>query len=285
MLCGGSVLPDSILDRFYELGGGAGGRLVIVPTASPRSDLAGSDVGAGGPDFSFWTDYWRRYRWESVEVVHVPASDFQDMDAWVARLERATAVWMAGGDQNRLSQRIRGTPVADALRRVLERGGVVAGTSAGAAICSETMISGGTRDPEFQLGFGWLTGTMIDQHFLAKRRRERLSKAVCLQPGRTGIGIDESTALVLAGSTAEVLGSGHVHFYAANPGATTSATAASGAPSGDGPSSDGDANAQPNNAAENKASSKPVGPSRSELPDLIWSGGSRIEIGRLGLFR
>lgn len=257
-----------------------GGRLVIVPTASPRSDLAGSDVGAGGPDFSFWTDYWRRYRWESVEVVHVPASDSQDIDAWVARLERATAVWMAGGDQNRLSQRIRGTPVADALRRVLERGGVVAGTSAGAAICSETMISGGTRDPEFQLGFGWLNGTMVDQHFLAKRRRERLSKAVCLQPGRTGIGIDESTALVLAGSTAEVLGSGHIHFYAANPAPATGATASGARPSGD-----GDANGAPQNGASNTASSKPVGPSRSELPDWVWSGGSRIEIGRLGLFR
>jgi cyanophycinase len=197
------------------------------------------------------------------------------MDAWVARLERATAVWMAGGDQNRLSERIRGTPVADALQRVLERGGVVAGTSAGAAICSETMISGGTRDPEFQHGFGWLNGTIIDQHFLAKRRRERLSKAVCLQPGRTGIGIDESTALLLAGSTAEVLGSGHIHFYAANPASATDVTAASG-----GPSRDGDAN-----ASSNTALSKPVGPSRSELPDLIWSGGSRIEIGRLGLFR
>lgn len=270
MLCGGAVLPDPILDRFYQLGGGPVGRLVILPTASPRSDLVSSDAGAGGPDFSFWTDYWRRYRWEAVEVVHVPENDSRDMEAWVACLEQATAVWMAGGDQARLSRRIRGTPVADALRRVLERGGVVAGTSAGAAICSETMISGGARDPEFQPGFGWLTGTMIDQHFLAKRRRERLSKAVCLQRGLTGIGIDESTALVLSGSTAEVLGSGHIHFYASQPAAGLNENAANVGPSGQG-------NAD--------AALNPDGPSRSELPDLVWSGGARIEIGRLGLFR
>jgi len=206
LLCGGSVLPPAIRDRFFELGGAERGALVVIPTASPRSD---------GGDYSFWVDYWHDYRWASVAVVHANAPVEAHRESSLDALRSATAVWISGGDQSRLADRFNGTPVLKELTLLLERGGVVGGTSAGAAICSETMISGGRTEPTFKTGFGFLPGVMIDQHFVAKNRMERLSKGVHHQRGLTGLGIDESTGILIRGRTAEVLGAGQVHWYRA----------------------------------------------------------------------
>ncbi|MFN9987339.1 MAG: cyanophycinase [Pirellula sp.] len=215
LLCGGSTLPRPILDTFFRLGRGSAGKLVIIPTASPRSDLG---------DFLFWTDYWKDYAWQSIDVVHASSreqllTDSTLVDQWVESLRNADAVWIAGGDQSRLSERYLGTPVDSELVRLLERGGVLGGTSAGAAICSQRMISGGTVHPEFKAGFGLLPGVIIDQHFLAKNRQERLHRAVSDHQGLNGLGLDESTALWIHGAKARVIGSGKVHWYGGDRGA------------------------------------------------------------------
>jgi cyanophycinase len=114
-----------------------------------------------------------------------------------------------------LSDRYAGTFLENELRALLQRGGALGGTSAGAAICSKTMISEGICDPEFKTGFGFLPEIIIDQHFAAKNRFERLRKAVQIHPGLAGLGIDESTGLLLRGETATVLGEGKVHWYQA----------------------------------------------------------------------
>ncbi len=222
LLCGGSTLPKPILDTFFRLGSGTAGKLVIIPTASPRSDLG---------DFSFWTDYWKDYAWQSIDVVHASnreqwLTDPSLVDQWVERLRGADAVWIAGGDQSRLSERYLGTPVESELARLLERGGVLGGTSAGAAICSQRMISGGTVRPEFKTGFGLLPGVIIDQHFLAKNRQERLHRAVTDHQTLYGLGLDESTALWIHGTKARVIGSGKVHWYGGERGAAADPTQA-----------------------------------------------------------
>lgn len=206
LLCGGSVLPNSIRDRFFELGGAKSGALVVIPTASPRSDAG---------DFSFWVDYWKDYPWASIAVVHANAPADAYREPSLEALRSATAVWLSGGDQSRLADRFNGTPVLKELTLLLERGGVVGGTSAGAAICSETMISGGRTEPTFKTGFGFLPGVLIDQHFVAKNRMERLAKGVHHQRGLSGLGIDESTGILIRGRTAEVLGARAIHWYRA----------------------------------------------------------------------
>jgi len=245
LLCGGAALPSEIRDCFFDLGGGERGKLVIIPTASPRSD---------GGDFALWLDYWKDFAWSSVRIAHAePNGDLQQSEVLEA-IRGATAVWIAGGDQSRLSERFGKTPVIDELRSFLGRGGVVGGTSAGAAIWSETMISGGRTEPRFNTGFGLLPGVMIDQHFLAKGRTERLCRAVHHHPGLAGLGIDESTGILIRGSTAEVMGAGKIHFYAPV-------------------------------AADLESGPSIETGTEAFIPDRSWAAGEKIEISRLLLFQ
>jgi cyanophycinase len=205
LLCGGGVLPNQIREVFHQEGQGREGSLVLIPTASALSDLG---------DFTHWVDYWRGFQWKSVEIVHAPdrQSALNDSKS-VARLQNASAVWISGGDQSRLAERYAGTPIESALLSVVSRGGIVGGTSAGAAIASSLMIAGGWAEPKMSNGFPMLPKAIVDQHFSQKKRFQRLAKAVQSNPDRTGIGIDEGTGVLLGGRKAKVVGDGSVYVY------------------------------------------------------------------------
>jgi cyanophycinase len=205
LLCGGGVLPQQIRDVFHHEGQGQEGSLVLIPTASTLSDLG---------DFTHWVDYWRGFHWKSVEVVHAPNREAALNDARaVEQLRKASAVWISGGDQSRLAERYAGTPIESALLSVVSRGGIVGGTSAGAAIASSLMIAGGWAEPQMSNGFPMLPKAIVDQHFSQKKRFQRLAKAVQSNPDRTGIGIDEGTGVLLGGRKAKVVGDGSVYVY------------------------------------------------------------------------
>ena len=161
LLCGGNKLPKSVLDWFFQAGGAEKGSLVIIPTASPQSDLG---------DFSRWTSMWKDYRWQNVSVLHANASDDAKKPEWIEMLKNASAVWIPGGNQQRLVDRYSSTSVLAELRSLLARGGVVGGTSAGAAIASKVMIAGGLTEPRTQEGWGLLPNLIVDQHFSQRGR-------------------------------------------------------------------------------------------------------------------
>ena len=96
----------------------------------------------------------------------------------------------------------------------MHRGGVVGGTSAGSAIASRVMISGGQKEPRLANGLDLLPNSIIDQHFSQRLRFERLASAVGSHPERVGIGIDESTGLLVGKKRAHVVGDGAVYVYA-----------------------------------------------------------------------
>jgi cyanophycinase len=205
LLCGGGPLPETLLDKFFELGQARSGSLVIIPSASSAADMG---------DFTYNVDQWKNFPWASIQVLH--ARDRQEIERnanFVKPLEQATAVWISGGDQRRLAERYLGTPVEAALKSVVKRGGIVGGTSAGSAIASRVMISGGRQQPVIAHGLDLLPGAIIDQHFSQRQRYERLASAVKQHPDRVGIGIDESTALVVSEKQARVLGAGSVYVY------------------------------------------------------------------------
>lgn len=205
LLCGGGPLPESLLDKFFELGQAQRGSLVIIPSASSFAD---------GGDFSYTLDQWKSFPWANIRVLH--ARDRQEVERnadFAKPLEEATAVWISGGDQRRLAERYLGTPVEAALKKVVTRGGIVGGTSAGSAIASRVMISGGRQQPVIANGLDLLPGAIIDQHFSQRKRYERLASAVKQYPDRVGIGIDESTGLVVSKKEARVLGAGAVYVY------------------------------------------------------------------------
>lgn len=202
LLCGGGKLPDSILDTFCEKGNASRGRLVLIPTASPRSDEG---------DYSPWLDLWVKKGWKDVKVVHAHDRKTAMQDGFGVELQEAQAVWIGGGDQSRLSQRYCGTEFLQRLLDWFHRGGVLGGTSAGAAVMSARMITGGVDDPEFGEGFGVLPTVIIDQHFAQKNRIGRLTKAVMQSKDVIGVGIDECTGLLIEGTTTKIIGAGSIH--------------------------------------------------------------------------
>lgn len=206
LLCGGNKLPKSVLDWFFQAGGAEKGSLVIIPTASPQSDLG---------DFSRWTTMWKDYRWQNVSVLHSMESDDAKRFEWIEMLKNANAVWIAGGNQQRLVDRYSNTSVLDELRSLLARGGIVGGTSAGAAIASKVMIAGGLTEPRTQVGWGLLPNLIVDQHFSQRGRFERLRNSIQENPTQLGLGIDEATAVLITTEHLQVMGNGAAYLFGA----------------------------------------------------------------------
>ena len=212
VIVGGGKLPDGVRDEFFKLAGGAAkARIVVIPTASLDADK---------PDqAASFTKNWSDLKPLGVELLHTRDREQADGAAFVEPLRKATAVWLSGGDQSRLTEAYRGTRVEAELRALLGRGGVVGGTSAGAAALTDPMIAGGDKVAKLGRGFGLLPGVVCDQHFVARGRIDRLRGAVGACPGFVGLGIDEATAVVVTGRSIRVVGDSTVTaVWAAGPG-------------------------------------------------------------------
>src|ERR671917_200600 len=151
-----------------------------------------------------------------VEVYVKDRAETLDPDK-LRLFEGATGVFFSGGDQLRISSQIGDTPVEQRVREIHERGGVIAGTSAGASVMSETMLVKGTSGESHRIGdlhmapgLGFMRDAIIDQHFAERGRFGRLLGAVAHNPRELGIGIDEDTAIVVEGTRFRVIGSGCV---------------------------------------------------------------------------
>lgn len=200
VIIGGGKTPDIVRSRFLELGGDKRARLVIIPSAS--EDATVEMDGA-----------WIRRLFEplqpaSIDVLHTRSRAMADSAEFCAPLEKATAVWISGGKQTLLAAAYSETRVEKELHGILERGGVIGGTSAGAACMSKLMI---VRLSIFNVpGFGLLPGTIIDQHFAVRARKPRLAAALKKYPAWVGIGVDEQTALIVRGKKLECFGNSTV---------------------------------------------------------------------------
>jgi cyanophycinase len=205
LIVGGGPIPDAILERFVALAGGPGkARIVLYPMASEYED-AGLELAA-------------EFRKLGAEADRTLLTREQaDTEEAVRRLDGVTGVWFGGGDQPRLTAALLHTRVEAAIRELYRKGAVVGGTSAGAAAMSTPMLTGeerrpgGDRPPEKDSGsayltiardnvvtaegFGLLPGAIVDQHFVRRRRNNRLLSLVLENPGLVGVGLDESTAL------------------------------------------------------------------------------------------
>jgi cyanophycinase len=135
-------------------------------------------------------------------------------------LDDAAGVFFTGGDQLKITSQIGDTPIFERIREIYDCGGVIAGTSAGAAVMCETMLVEGGEEQSHVIGgstrmapgLGLIDGVIIDQHFMERGRFGRLTGAVAQNPKNLGVGIDEQTAIVVErGNGFYVLGSGAVY--------------------------------------------------------------------------
>lgn len=180
------------MQRIVELAGGAASRIVVVPIAS-ETPLETGQLQA------------QEFAELGAAQVHFILCEREDADQVenLAALQGATCVFFSGGDQRKLTAALLGTRLLDEIRAVYERGGVIAGTSAGAAVMSRIMITGDehpiSEPPERHIhtapGFGFIERAIIDQHFLKRERHYRLQSLVARHPELLGIGIDEATAI------------------------------------------------------------------------------------------
>jgi cyanophycinase len=199
IIVGGGTIPAEAKARFVELAGGKKAKIVVVPTASIDADKAEKRDG--------YLNQWRAFEPASLEPFHTRDRKLADDPAFAKSLREASAVWFSGGDQNRIIAAYRGTLVEKELHKLLERGGVIGGTSAGAAVMSDVMIQGG-RDSQVKIGpgFGFLKGIVVDQHFTQRNRVGRLRVVLERHPHFAGLGIDEGTAVVVRGGRIEIIG-------------------------------------------------------------------------------
>ena len=206
VICGGGPTPDAVRDRFVQLAGGRDARIVVIPTAS---SLADTDA------VQSKLDVWRDQKVTSVELLHTRNREQADDPEFVKPLVEATGVWFTGGFQWLLTDAYLGTSVEKLIHGVLKRGGVVGGTSAGAAVMSPVMIRRGFSQVEVGQGFGLLPGSVVDQHFIKRNRESRLINVLSNHPGLVGFGVDEETALVVQGRRLSV--EGHSKVIACMP--------------------------------------------------------------------
>lgn len=189
MLCGGGELPDAVYDEFIRIAGGRRARIVLIPSAHPYDDVK---------QLSDRFSTWKNYDVTSFDFLHTDDPDEANDADFVAQLEHATGVWIASGAQSRLLRRYAGRKVESALRRVVDRGGIVAGDSAGAVVLSRVVIRGGTSsDATLDKGFGLLDGAVVDSHFSQRARHTRLLKVLDDHPELVALGVDEATAVII----------------------------------------------------------------------------------------
>jgi cyanophycinase len=204
VIVGGGTTPDDVHQRFLDLAGGVNAHLVIIPTAHLKADHFQSLK-----SFAFW----HSTKVQSVYFLHTSSRALANDPTFVRPLTQATGVWFCGGDQSRILDAYHGTAVERELHNVLTRGGVIGGTSAGAAIMSSVMITGGITEASVGTGFGFLPGFIVDQHFKQRNRFGRLTGVLRKYPQLFGLGIDERTAVIVHGHSLTVMGQSNARLY------------------------------------------------------------------------
>jgi len=208
LLVGGGVTPE-IGRQFIALAGGVEVPMVVIPTAG------------GAAEYSQQTpvsQLLRQLGAKQVEVVHTNDRELASSLDFVQPLVTAKGVFFEGGRQWRLVDAYQGTRTEQMFWQVLERGGVIGGSSAGATIQGSFLARGDTRHNQImvgdhQQGFGFLKNVTVDQHTLARNRHYDMFQILQERPELLGLSIDEMTGIVVAGDQFEVIGESYVLVY------------------------------------------------------------------------
>jgi cyanophycinase len=216
----GSGRPEGIMRKFIEQAEKVNsGKIVIFPMSSSDPDESGK----------WHVEQLKKFGAQDVEY-HVLTKEASLKEASTRILDNVGGIYFSGGDQTRLADALVDTPIHRRLLEIYENGGVIGGSSAGAAVMSEIMITGeekrqvGESSYGFEVikgdnivntpGFGFIKTAIIDQHFVRRIRHNRLISLVAENPHLLGIGIDESTAIIVTpNDTFEVDGAGNVIIY------------------------------------------------------------------------
>ncbi|MEA5451527.1 cyanophycinase [Leptolyngbya sp. CCNP1308] len=197
----------TVLREFVRAAGGVNARIAVMTAATSLPGEVGDQ----------YIRVFERIGAESVEIVNTERREDSEREDGIRKVSEATGIFFTGGDQSRIVDFIKDTPLDEAIQRRYREGAVIGGTSAGAAMMPDEMIVGGTSvsNPsvdavEMGPGMGFLPGIVVDQHFAQRGRLGRLLAALVLQPAVLGLGIDEDTGIIVEGDEFTVIGRGAV---------------------------------------------------------------------------
>jgi len=203
---GGRVGPE-IWNRFIELAGGPVASIVYIPTAAEDQGISEKGFYDSGSPLA---------KMKNVTLLHTRDRAVADSEEFVEPLRKATGVWFGGGRQWRLVDSYFNTRTQREIENVLRRGGVIGGSSAGASIQASYLVRGAPEGNHimmakgYEAGFGYLKNVAVDQHLNTRKRENDLAAVIRAHPELLGIGIDESTAIVVRSDRFEVIGVGRV---------------------------------------------------------------------------
>ena len=204
MLIGGGEKPKEAMVKFVELAGGSQALIVAIPTASKEPDTGAYYVKL----------FKEEYGCSDVVALEIKSKADAMRPDYAALAARAGGVFFGGGDQIRITNALLDTPVGRAIADAFSRGAVIGGTSAGTACQSDPMITGEgdfkvirAHSVELWRGLGFFCGVVVDQHFIARQRSNRLVSVILEHPELLGVGVDEDTAVwVRPDDTFQVIG-------------------------------------------------------------------------------
>lgn len=215
---GGSAEGTGIVETFINKAGGTGAKIVVVPTAGGNRNPDGSirvykeeQVLAA----------WKKKGATNVRMLHTHDPKVADTEEFVKVLRDANGVWFDGGRQWNIVDSYANTLTLREFHKVLERGGVIGGSSAGATIQGDYLVRGAvagseivmTTEPEHEHGFAFLRKVAIDQHINTRNRWDDIIPVIKKFPNLLGIGLSEGTAIVVTGDRFEVIGKWKVAIH------------------------------------------------------------------------
>ena len=207
---GGGGLGPEVMNRFIDLAGGPDAPIVFIPTANGVDPQPANLLEA---------NILRKSGAKNVTVLHTIDRKVADSKAFVEPLRKAHGIWIGGGRQWHLVDSYLKTRTLRELRAVLDRGGVIGGSSAGATILGSYLVRGARSGNQimmargYERGFAFVHDVAIDQHLLTRKREKDLIAVIAAHPRLLGIGIDEGTAVVIQGDRLEVVGKSKVAIY------------------------------------------------------------------------
>lgn len=209
---GGGGNDISLIKEFKKYAGGDTAKIVVIPTALPDDYLL--------KDSSFLEikHGFELAGFKDITILHTRDTVLANDEQFIAPLKTATGLFFTGGRQWRIADGFLNTRAHEAMFKLLDRGGVIAGSSAGATIQGSYLARGDTRNNQIMMGdhetgLGFITNIAIDQHVLARNRQFDMFDILKNRPELLGVGIDENTAIVIQADTLEVIGKSYVLIY------------------------------------------------------------------------
>ncbi len=209
IVIGGGQVGDDIMQEFRNLAGGDAAKIVVIPTAY----VLNNEIDSLRLKANF-----EKHGFTDITILHTSDTSEANKDDFIKPIKNATGIFFTGGRQWRIADGFLNTKAHDEMFKLLDRGGVIAGSSAGATIQGSYLARGDSKNNQImmgdhEVGLGFISNIAIDQHVIARNRQFDMFTILENKPELLGIGIDESTAIVVKGGVFEVIGESYVIIY------------------------------------------------------------------------